>query len=359
MAWQDRDKPQVRWAVVDDVEMTFNGDWESTSFSAEPYSPNGPPYGGSQHVTTTSGSVTYIVRGTDVTVFGTNLRANATSGGTSFSRGCMADGVLYPQESLLTDRSMNRVPICRFPKLNGTTHNITVEANASRERPIFIDYLMYKPLPVDAATLHPTVLVEHTQHGIVYDAGKWFLDYQRDFSQTSEKGAKVVINFNEPIYGSWALNGGPSQRFEVPRIDPRANASVVYAPAAPMFMTPRLANRGPHKLVVRHESPRSSFTFDYLVVEEGDILCPPGDSYLASQDARKPVAAIKKEPSPGTQVEYDDSRNLTATNVDNDLQSQSSKPANRDETRARTSRDPTFEPQGLRPSRYWKCIVTG
>ncbi|KAG2005046.1 hypothetical protein CC2G_003544 [Coprinopsis cinerea AmutBmut pab1-1] len=96
----------------------------------------------------------------------------------------------------------------------------------------------------------------------------------------------------EPIYGSWALNGGPSQRFEVPRIDPRANASVVYTPAAPMFMTPRLANRGPHKLVVRHESPRSSFTFDYLVVEEGDILYPPGDSYLASQDARKPVAAI-------------------------------------------------------------------
>lgn len=296
-----------RWVVVDDTDpgITYTGPWyEKGQESFSGSTGYGTPWGGSQHGTNGTASLSYTFTGQSIRVFGTsavtrNLAGNVTDPHWSCTLGTME---LQPYKPWSSD--INNWPLCEgWAAVTGAGEQTFVLKtwSESGKSNFWIDQIRYLPLPDSTSKLSGKVAVslEESDPELVY-TGQW--DDLRIGSlakATTQAGASVTLNFSgtkvtwvgwKPAgYGllasqaTYSLDGGPATTFDIQGLPNAGDGTQYYQH---IFETPEFP-AGQHSLTVTYNGGVNSapLSIDYLVIANGDL--PQSVSQSGSGFARE------------------------------------------------------------------------
>ncbi|TFK19068.1 hypothetical protein FA15DRAFT_627243 [Coprinopsis marcescibilis] len=281
----------TRWVAIDDDDpsITYTGSWLTTDVDFGPLNKYGPPHGGSQHYTTTSGTLSFPFRGSRVVIFGTSQQINTTSI-VDPTWECAVDGTVYPNTPGFNGGyPMNMWPLCIIDLAFSEQHVLTVRAAAGDEGVFLIDLIQYRPDYELRDDLHPTVFIDSTDPAVKYSEGGWTA-YMNETMLSMTEGSKVSVQFNgtkatwvgwipedHPLgssSGTYSIDGQPPTQFSIPGLSLDANGTLY---GQRVLETPSLS-RGAHTLEVVYGKSAAPLVLDYLIINNGDIFVSPFQS---------------------------------------------------------------------------------
>jgi len=306
----------TRFAYIDDSDasIVWEGDWAVSDeqhvlpdIGANYF---GAPHGGSQHVTGTSGNMSYTFRGSALNLYGTNEMVSMTEGALDPLWRCFLDGEEVAAGEGWDGAAMNQWRLCTIAVPAGTAddeHVFRLEASADAGA-VYVDYMAVHPSRTLWDSLHPTVLIESTDAAVTYPEGNWAL-YDEDVRVATERGAAMRLLFNGTKatwygwlpgdYGSagaratFAVDGAASVEFEIPGVPGGGDTTLYHVP---LFETPTLP-RGEHALDVVYGGAAMPLVLDYFLVEDGDLFVTDA-SARADQDGDESPVGGAPTPSP-------------------------------------------------------------
>ncbi|KAF5344752.1 hypothetical protein D9756_011074 [Leucocoprinus leucothites] len=273
-----------RWVVVDDTDPSigYSGAWlpDNNGSRANPGN-YGPPYLGTLHGLSTSGSASFPFNGTSIEVWGTNSVVNFdTNPDPSWE--CFVDGVSIGREAFLEWPESNWKFCGQYNFADGN-HTLRIDVTVqSPNHTFWLDQIRFIPsptLPLD----NKTILIENTDPAVQFDA-KWEA-MGATANITTVLGSAAWVTFigtsiswyafipterpHNESRGSWSMDGGEENTFLLQGL-PADSKLTVYNQT--YFTTPEFPV-GPHTLrVTFHESDKTTpLCLDYLYVKNGSF----------------------------------------------------------------------------------------
>ncbi|KAJ3527680.1 hypothetical protein NMY22_g9690 [Coprinellus aureogranulatus] len=313
---------KTRWLVYDDSDplIDYQGSWfiVQDTFAGSEYGSYGPTYGGSQHGTNGTASLSFPFTGKHA-IFafpaanserheGSSIRVYGSSNVLNVSNSldpqweCFVDGTSIGIERPWTSWQ-NNYPLCSTYNQTFGRHTLTLNVSAANERTFYVDSIRFLPLANLTSELdHATVVIDQLDSSITYTPPDDWQPMQEtpEVILTLQPGASMSVNFtgSKVTWMGWTPNGYPTgqstAQYQLDDAEP-ITVSLRGLPAGatsqfnqPFFETPTV-DKGNHRLTVTHMGNSAPLVLDFLLVEDGDIIFGSTDTASSTSSSRPTV----------------------------------------------------------------------